>query len=462
MRHRLTAALAALTLLGTGTLAVSCNKEPTEESSTTREFIDYTAQAKLSDAYANYANSNFLDNGYGKVTVKMYVDGDTTHFTENSGKEIDARYSNINTPESTADIQKWGKSASLFTQSKLESASTIVLTNPTMKVEPPSHDNNGRWLCLIWYATEANPTLDDFRCLNLEIVQNGYSAISGMLSSTPFYDLYFAAQQQAQDYQLALFSPYDTVDPNYYTGEAEEMTIKEFNERAEEFVGKTVHLSGIVSMYLGVTNVWVEAPYTDPETEEVSVWGVSLFAGYDGKARPLYTVGNEISFTGTVEKFNEGYNITGLTYSIYSPTQNDVTLLSEGNPVPSADQIGTISDLQSGKFHVATTVRITDRMEVRGGHGGQDYVYSDGTSNSNNSMTLYAYNENNEELQIYFPNGASVLDDEGHRITTAEYFYKDRDEPYIIDGVEGVVDQYEGIYSIQVMGTSFFDYNSRA
>lgn len=65
------------------------------------------------------------------VTVKNYVDGDTTHFNvpQNvaEGGVLKARYLAIDTPESTGKIEAYGKKASKFTKEKLSSASSILV-----------------------------------------------------------------------------------------------------------------------------------------------------------------------------------------------------------------------------------------------------------------------------------------------------------------------------------------------
>ena len=72
------------------------------------EFIDYVGQLKLD------MTSSTLKQ---EVTVKSFIDGDTTHFyvpTSLMGTGvIKARYLAINTPESTGKIEEWGK-AGLF------------------------------------------------------------------------------------------------------------------------------------------------------------------------------------------------------------------------------------------------------------------------------------------------------------------------------------------------------------
>ena len=431
------------------TLPVSCNGGNGNNSSNSNtgggnepELIDYAAQAKLN---LEYEGKNFLDVGVGEVTVQMYIDGDTTHFTELDKRQVNARYANINTPESTADIQKWGKSASLFVQGKLESASTIVLTNPTLREEAPEHDDNQRWLSLIWYATVENPTLDDFRCLNLEIVQEGYSAITGMESNYPFYDIFHDAQKQAQDNRLHIFAPDTVVDPNFYVGEAENISIQEFNENAAKYNGKKVHMSGIVSAFMGVQSVWVESIGDDG-----TVWGVYLFTGYTGNAKPLFKVGNMVEFTGAVTEFNGDYQITDLQYNQYFPTEDDVVLISENNPVPSASQVAPSSQVLAGDFNVNTTVTLSDDLVVTNGWGGTDEFDPDtGVNYANNAITLWCTNPEGEDVQVYMPHGAMLRGDDGMLIHSWTYF-----QGKTLSNLHGVVDSYNGRYSLQLLSTN--------
>ena len=103
-------------------LAVSCfggcqpapatSTNPTEP--TLPEFVDYVDQLTL-DMNSSTAKL--------EVTVKLFVDGDTTHFHVPQEISADgilkARYIAVNTPESTGQIEEWGKKASNFTREKL-------------------------------------------------------------------------------------------------------------------------------------------------------------------------------------------------------------------------------------------------------------------------------------------------------------------------------------------------------
>ena len=81
------------------------------------QFIDYAAQVTLD------MNSETLKQ---EVTVKNYIDGDTTHFNAPTSIAerglLKARYLACNTPESTGKIEEWGKKASNFTKEHLKNA----------------------------------------------------------------------------------------------------------------------------------------------------------------------------------------------------------------------------------------------------------------------------------------------------------------------------------------------------
>ena len=148
-------------------LLVSCNdaKDPDGDKA---EWVDFASELKLDQS---------TDTLKIEATVKSYIDGDTTHFYVDSSVCPDgilkARYLAINTPESTGKIEEWGKAASKFTRSKLESATDIILESDNGKW---NIDSTGeRHLVWVWYKTADG---EDYRNLNLEILQEGYAISS--------------------------------------------------------------------------------------------------------------------------------------------------------------------------------------------------------------------------------------------------------------------------------------------
>ncbi len=131
---------------------------------------------------------------YGYVTLRSCTDGDTANFVqegyveEGSNKPITikTRFLGVNTPESTAKVEPWGKKASLFTKHQLEEAQANadeqtaatgkLVCNIALITDPDVHgvrDSSGnRWLAFVWYRKTVN---DKWRCINLELVEQAYS-----------------------------------------------------------------------------------------------------------------------------------------------------------------------------------------------------------------------------------------------------------------------------------------------
>lgn len=120
------------------------------------KMVDYVSQLKLD------MNSTSLKK---VVTIKNYVDGDTTHFWADvdSTGVVKARYLAINTPESTGRIEEYGMQASHFTKEKLKNATSILIESDDDKWNT---DSNGRYLVWVWYKTSDDA---EWRNLNIEI-----------------------------------------------------------------------------------------------------------------------------------------------------------------------------------------------------------------------------------------------------------------------------------------------------
>ncbi|MCR4911014.1 MAG: hypothetical protein K5925_00590, partial [Bacilli bacterium] len=159
------------------------------------------------------------ENGTKKASSAFvnYVDGDTTHVeTANLQYTVKIRYLSIDTPESTSEIEEWGLSASNYSkfiysgdasllkdirgnagedlsQNPHGVTSLILMSQDASKnaekiavddlkigstedgIYKATTDGNQRNLAYVWYATVDNPTKADFRCLNLEMVYQGFS-----------------------------------------------------------------------------------------------------------------------------------------------------------------------------------------------------------------------------------------------------------------------------------------------
>lgn len=290
-------------------------------------------ELKLTKEYSE--TSNFIDDGIGFATLTVVSDGDTATFRLNSkaasGEEtVRIRFYNIDTPESTGTVEKWGKAASNFTTDKLNSATSIVLEATST---PASHDSYGeRYLGYVWYKSEG---MNDYKMVNMEVVENGFSRTTAS-PADPYYSQFKAAESYATSKKLHLWSNDD--DP-LFNDKAYIVTLEELlNDlasseslyyNAEQGVGSKVRFEAYVlehttsgSASSPTHNYTVAAKKTNGE--EVTI---QLYGGYSSDQINGYIkVGSLYSFVGTVQKRNEGFQVAiGQTYV---PLQTGDNLMS--------------------------------------------------------------------------------------------------------------------------------------
>lgn len=403
--------ISIITLVLTLFVSASCGeKEP--------EHIDYVAQLKLD--LASTATSK------EEVTVYNHVDGDTTHFYSNNKLAHDgilkARYNAIDTPESTIKVEEWGKAAANFTKSKLESAESIIIESVNKDFE---YDSTGeRVICWVWYKPEESA---DYRLLNLEIVQEGYSMVKNA-GATEYGKVIADAYQQAIREKLRLNGT--EKDPDYYYGDAQNITMRELRTNLETYKGTKVSVEGLVTRISGST---AYAEDYDEETGEV--YGIQIYMGFESYS--MIKVGNVVRFIGTVQLYETAntWQIAGLTYMAMKPDYKDnLKLISEGNDVV-ATKI-TYEDIQTRKDNLLANNVAIDDLTVTS-------IYTTSQGDSAGAMTLTCKDRNNNVIIIR----TIVLKDEEGNIITEEYFANKN-----ISVTSGIFDQFDGEYQIRVFG----------
>ena len=305
--------------------------------------VDYVEQTKIGDysQLTTYEGVNFLDNGIGEVTLYNPVDGDTAHFyqtKESDPKErlVKVRFFGIDTPESTGQIEPWGKKASKFTTEKLKSAKTIVLTNGSLEGVPAEVDSTGsRFKGLVWVSENENAALSDLKCLNLWIVQEGFSNAKGA-TDCPLVDVFSKADMQAQEEKLGIWSG---DDPDFYTGDAVKTSIKEIMDEfitnkgsAPTYEGKKVQINGIVSKVVD-DDAYVIQDFENEQTGQIERYGMFIFAGYKSYAA-LKTVGNDLTIIGTFTVRYGNPQLTSVSYNPYLPSKDDMVINDTGVEKP--------------------------------------------------------------------------------------------------------------------------------
>ncbi len=287
------------------------------DSATGSKIVDYAAKTTLQ------MESNTKKQ---EVTVKSFIDGDTTHFIVPSDISADgtlkARYMGINTPESTGKIEEWGKKASNFTKEKLSGAKSIIIESDNDQWNVDS--TGGRHLVWVWYkATDDG----QYRLLNLELVQNGLSISCGTTADR-YGDAMSKAFQQAKSEKLNVFS--GEKDPDFFYGSAYEVDLKHLRTNTDVYNGVDVAFEGVIT-YNNNNSVYVEE--YDAETD--MYYGMSVYYGYQtGEILNILKVGNRVRVVGSLQYYETGgtWQISDVSFREFKPDDPGNTIkISEGN-----------------------------------------------------------------------------------------------------------------------------------
>ncbi|MDE7159029.1 MAG: thermonuclease family protein [Clostridiales bacterium] len=396
-----------------------------------------------------------------EVTVRLFVDGDTTHFDPVTDSKITpynaadfadtdgyikARYLAINTPESTGKIEPWGKKASKFTRSKLESAQSIVVESDDGNWNIDS-SGSYRYLLWIWYLPEGGT---EYINLNIEILQEGL-ALGSSAANNRYGKFALGAATQARALKLYVFST--DRDPDFPYGQATPVTLKELRCNIADYNGQKVKVEGVIAAEFN-NSVYIE----DLDAETGLYFGMAVYYGYGvtGTLSSVLSMGNRVSIVGIVSLYEGSgtYQISGLTYSEYNPINNS-TVVSEGHEpafaVTDAKDIvsGTVSyvvetedengelkietkEIAYGEAIMDTTVTVKD-LKVKS-------IYTTEQGSSAGAMSITCEATDGTEITIR----TEVLKDENDKtITAAKYPVGTK------INVKGVVDKYDGKYQVK-------------
>ena len=413
--------------------AVSSTEAPTPTEGP-KEVVDYASQVKLNMS----SNSAKIE-----ATVKTFVDGDTTHFYVSEDLVEDgvlkARYLAINTPESTGKVEEYGKKASNFTKEKLSQAISIIIESDTEKWDIDA--TGSRNLVWVWYKTAES---EEYRNLNIEILQNGL-ALANSAANNRYGSYCTAALAQAKEQKLNIYS--GQKDPDFFVGEAVEITLKELRTNINQYLGIKVAFNAIV------TTDYNNGIYVEAYDEETGMYyGIPVYYGFNlaGPGLAAISVGNETRIVGTVQYYEAGgtYQVAGLNYRQMKPNDPDnVQKLSEGhtpafvpttadtfvNGVVEVESEEEISVMPYAEAAMSTSIYM-ENLYVN-----SVYTTKDEESSSYGAMTL-----NCEVDGIPISIRTVVLTDANGNLVTEEAFLGKT-----ID-VKGIVDCFDGQYQIKV------------
>ena len=411
------------------------------------EFIDYVSQVKFNPASGRV---------YMSATVKTFVDGDTTHFdvtdrTVAPTGVLKARYLAINTPESTGQIEPWGKKASNYTKEALTNATEIILESDTSKW---NLDSTGeRHLVWVWYKTAEDA---EYRNLNLEILQSGL-AIASNSSKNSYGEMAVKMLSQAMAHKLYVHSK--AQDPDFYYGAAKPMTLKELKLNIEKYKGTDVSFEGVV-----VRNADQTAYVEEYDEETGTYFGIQVYYGFGLNVfgQEILGVGNRVRITGSVQYYETGgtYQISDIKYNAMIPDHEDnILLISEGHTAPYREI--DVPTLVKGKLSYEVTIKGDDETETVetktfdygyiGMHSSASLknltitdVYTTPDGNSKGAMSITCVDEDGNKIIlrtiVLMANGAVV-----------------KDTAFPIGSVinaKGIIDVFNGEYQLKIFAAA--------
>lgn len=381
-----------------------------------------------------------------EVTVKSFIDGDTVHFfvpeeiSENG--VLKARFLAVDTPESTGKIEEYGKAAARFTREKLENAVSIYVESDDANWNLDS--TGDRHLVWVWYKTSEDVS---YRNLNVELLQSGL-AVGSSAANNRYGSACSSALSQAMAAKLNVFS--GAKDPDYYYGDAVELTLMELRTNIESYNGIKVAFNGVVTLNAD-NSVFVESY----DAASGMYYGMTVYYGFNlsGGGLEILKVGNEVRIVGTVQYYEVGgtWQVSGLTYRQMKPNDpGNIQKISEGHSaayvLTDADtfvngKVDVISDEGTSTFDYAelalsTSVAMQD-LTVK-----SVYTTTAADSSSKGAMTL-SCEVNGIDVSV---RTAVLTDADGNLVTADAYMGKTID-------IKGIVDFYEGTYQIKVFTT---------
>ena len=385
-----------------------------------------------------------------EVTVKSYIDGDTTHFYVPSTVVdiglLKARYLAVDTPESTGKIEEWGKKASNFTKEKLSSATSIIIESDDGNWNVDS--TGGRHLVWVWYKPQGS---DTYRNLNIELLQNGLS-IAKSSADNRYGEICMAAIAQAKNEKLHVHSNQD--DPDFYYGDAIPVTLKGLRTNIELYEGLKVAFEGVITRENGQT-VYVEE--YDPETD--MYYGMTVYYGFNltGTGLEILEPGNRVAFVGSVQYYATGdsWQISDIKYVDMRPNDpNNIQLISSGhepahlltdpqtfkNATVDVDVMEALdSEELTTKTFPYAKLALGSSISMENLYVSSVYTTSNEDSASKGAMTLTC-KVNGHEISV---RTIVLRDADGNMITADAYRGK-------TINVKGIVDCFSGTYQIKV------------
>ena len=136
------------------------------------------------------------------VTLEKCVDGDTAWFKLNN-ETIKTRFLAIDTPESTKEIEEYGKEASKYTCEELSNARKIEIEYDDESDKTDKYDRH-----LVWVFV-------DGKLLQEKILKKGYANIDYIYGKYKYLDELYKVEETAKNNKVGIWGNYKEEKTNY-------------------------------------------------------------------------------------------------------------------------------------------------------------------------------------------------------------------------------------------------------
>lgn len=385
--------------------------------------VDHYFSNKISfaDLGVSLGRNKFMENKVAKLQVKSVTDGDTavfyldgeqdsyTNVLGNSYNYFTVRFLAIDTPESTSSIAPWGKKASAYVKGLLRDAKSVIVdasSIDTSKCETifDSYkagirlDSNGtRWLGMIWYcpSDKDDNDLSNFRSLQLDVVEECYSAYTGNLGGNQYvytadpvtepklYERYkdtygsltlsdVLLEADIRSRTLEIRKTGNEIDDNYdYSETPTDATIKDAYDHWDEWESnaKFVQLTGVITRFIG-NNFYFQ---------DGNGYPLYVYMGIEGKSiNSMFKVGDTISIRGRLATYGGQKQMTDIVWAreTFVNVTNDANLKVDLPDPIKLDNKKLTMEYLNNNLGKLVTIDLTGK--------------SQGRSSKDKSYTLYA------------------------------------------------------------------------
>lgn len=136
-----------------------------------------------------------------KAKVTKVVDGDTVYVKLENGKEEKVRFIGVDTPESTTQVEPYGKEAAAYTKSKL------LNKDVWLELDVQERDKYGRLLAYVWLSPPTKESDKEIRAkmFNAVLLLEGYAQLMTVPPNVKYVEYFKKYQYEAMEKEAGLW-----------------------------------------------------------------------------------------------------------------------------------------------------------------------------------------------------------------------------------------------------------------